>query len=323
MATSLVLSADGSDDSITVRSLTFAYPGHSPLVSDLSLTLPRGSRCLLCGANGSGAGLQAASCREPRNCTFCLLASPRAGAGKSTLLQVLGGKTMVAPEAVRVLGLPPFHTTALTCDGTLSYLGSQWRRTVASVGHDVPLAGDIPAGQMLDGVPGVDPERRARLVALLGVDPAWSMNRVSDGQRRRVQICLGLLKPYQLLLCDEVTVDLDVVARADLLAFLREETEVRGVSVVYATHIFDGMAGWPTHVAYMERGVLKVAGTAAELPQLFGPPLPGGHSRLLGTMEAWLREERDERLASGCKPPGQPLPSAGPFASSRQMSHFR
>jgi CCR4-NOT complex subunit CAF16 len=43
--------------------------------------------------------------------------------------------------------------------------------------------------------------------------------------QRRVQICLGLLKPYQVLLCDEITVDLDVVARVDLLDFFRAETE--------------------------------------------------------------------------------------------------
>ena len=65
--------------------------------------------------------------------------------GKSTLLQVFGGKTMVDKDAVRVLGLPPFHTTSLTCDGTLSYLGSQWRRSVACVGS-VEVGGDIPAG---------------------------------------------------------------------------------------------------------------------------------------------------------------------------------
>ena len=92
---------------------------------------------------------------------------------------------MVDQDAVRVLGVAPFHTTALTCSGDLSYLGSQWRRTVASVGYDIPLAGDIPAGQMILSVPDVDPARRDALVALLGVDLSWSMNRVSDGQRVR------------------------------------------------------------------------------------------------------------------------------------------
>ena len=43
--------------------------------------------------------------------------------------------------------------------------------------------------------------------------------------QRRVQICLGLLRPYRVLLCDEITVDLDVCARVDLLAFFRREPE--------------------------------------------------------------------------------------------------
>jgi CCR4-NOT complex subunit CAF16 len=53
------------------------------------------------------------------------------------------------------------------------------------VGHDVPLAGDIPAGTMIFGVPDVDPARRDALVKMLAIDLEWSMNKVSDGQRVR------------------------------------------------------------------------------------------------------------------------------------------
>jgi len=287
--------------SIVVQGLGFAYAGHEPVLSSVALELPRGSRCLLCGANG---------------------------AAKSTLLQVLGGKTMVDRDAVRVLGQPPFHTTDLTCGGDLSYLGSQWRRTVACVGS-VTVAGDISAGGMIHGVAGVDAARRDELISLLAIDLAWRMNAVSDGQRRRVQICLGLLKPYQVLLCDEVTVDLDVVARVDLLRFFQRETDGRGATVVFCTHIFDGLDGWPTHLAYLERGRLKRFGTCQQLPELFagGPLGPGGKTRLLETMEAWLRAERDERLAAGegaaALVPGAALKGrASPFAS-RHMAYYR
>ena len=57
--------------------------------------------------------------------------------------------------------------------------------------------GDFPARRMIDSVTGVDPARRARLLQVLDIDPEWRMHRVSDGQRRRVQICLGLLHPFQ------------------------------------------------------------------------------------------------------------------------------
>ena len=37
----------------------------------------------------------------------------------------------------------------------------------------------------------------------------------------------------QVLLLDEITVDLDVLGRADLLAFLRDECEQRGATIIY------------------------------------------------------------------------------------------
>lgn len=70
-------------------------------------------------------------------------------------------------------------------------------------------------------------ERRDKLVKLLGVNPEWRMHKVSDGQRRRVQLFLNLLKPFKLLLLDEVTSDLDVVTRSDFLGFLKEVSAAR------------------------------------------------------------------------------------------------
>lgn len=52
----------------------------------------------------------------------------------------------------------------------------------------------------------------------------------------------------QVLLLDEITVDLDVLARADLMIFLKAECEERGATIIYATHIFDGLEAWPTHL---------------------------------------------------------------------------
>lgn len=51
-----------------------------------------------------------------------------------------------------------------------------------------------------------------------------------------------MLRPVEVLLLDEITTDLDVITRADFLAFLRHEAECNGATIVYATHIFDGLA---------------------------------------------------------------------------------
>lgn len=47
-------------------------------------------------------------------------------------------------------------------------------------------------------VEGSDPVRRDKLIELLDIDLKWKMHKVSDGQRRRVQICMGLLHPFKV-----------------------------------------------------------------------------------------------------------------------------
>lgn len=52
----------------------------------------------------------------------------------------------------------------------------------------------------------------------------------------------------------QVTVDLDVLVRSNLLEFLKQECAERGSTVLYATHIFDGLDGFPSHVAHIQLG---------------------------------------------------------------------
>ena len=83
-----------------------------PVVSELTLQIPKGSSCLLIGPNG---------------------------AGKTTFLKILGGKHMVSENAVTILGEPPFHATTLTAAGKLAYLGGNWDRDIAFAGYSIPL----------------------------------------------------------------------------------------------------------------------------------------------------------------------------------------
>lgn len=231
------------------------------VIKDMSISIPRGSTVLLIGPNG---------------------------AGKTTLLKVLAGKHMVPEGSVKVLEKSPFHVTSLTSSGSLNYVGGNWERDIAFAGYSIPLAGDIPARQMLNSMPDVDPARIQTLIKVLDIDPDWRMHLVSDGQRRRVQIAMGLLKPFDVLLLDEITVDLDVLGRADLMNFLKEECVARNATVVYATHIFDGLESWPSHVMYVAQGQLRLFEESSAIPEL-------QQGRLLGLVERWLREEKAER----------------------------
>jgi CCR4-NOT complex subunit CAF16 len=190
----------------------------------------------------------------------------------------------------------------------------------ANIQGEVPLQGDFSAEHMIFGVEGVDPVRRDKLIELLDIDLQWRMHKVSDGQRRRVQICMGLLHPFKVLLLDEITVDLDVVARMDLLDFFKEECEQRGTTIVYATHIFDGLETWATHLAYIQDGELRRAEKLSEVNEL------KNSANLLSVVETWLRAETKCERKKHVNPPAQVQKTSSfgtsPFMSSRHMAYY-
>lgn len=127
------------------------------------------------------------------------------------------------------------------------------------------------------------------------------MHQISDGERRRVQLCMGLMGNWDVLLLDEVTVDLDVLVRSELLAFLVKESETRGATIVYATHIFDGLQAFPTHLCHLQLGKtpepilpwpLPMDMSPVDLKDHKGKEMAMGHSDLLNIALAWLREDR-------------------------------
>ena len=211
----------------------------------------------------------------------------RAPSGKTTLLKIMGGKHMVPRGKVLILGREAFYDTSLTSSGDLSYIGGNWQRDVAFAGYNIPLAGDFPASKMLDGIKGVNPARKKRIIEALDVDMEWRMHQVSDGQRRRVQLAWGLMHEFKVLLLDEITVDLDVLGRAELMKFLRQECEERQCTILYATHIFDGLEKFASHVAFVAGGKLQFCKEMESMPALKSRK-PGA---LLKEVEIWLRED--------------------------------
>jgi len=167
-------------------------------------------------------------------------------------------------------------------------------RTVAFAGTGVAYSADIPVCNMMKHLQDEYPERRKKLYKLLKVDPQWRMHKVSDGQRRRVQMLLGLLRPFKVLLLDEVTAVLDLVCRQDLLQYLKEECETRGCTIVYATHIFDGLDDWATDLVYLRthpKGTVGYNGPLKDVPLFKKYLAEGDPSPLMKMIETWLRDE--------------------------------
>ncbi|KAG8691832.1 CCR4-NOT regulatory complex component, partial [Ceratobasidium sp. 394] len=166
-----------TENAIDVKGLTYAHNNYTnvpPALADLSLSLPKGSRTLLIGANG---------------------------AGKSTLLQILAGRRLVKGNDVRILGRDVFRDSP----PGVTFLGTEWAMNPV-------VRSDIVVSHFLDSVGGYRHKaRRDRLLDILDVDLDWHMHGISDGERRRVQLVMGLMAEWDVLLLDEVTVDLDVL----------------------------------------------------------------------------------------------------------------
>lgn len=153
---------------------------------------------------------------------------------------------------------------------------------------------DVPVRSLLKSMGSEKyPERCRKLIEVLDIDVSWHMHQVSDGERRRVQILLGLLQPFKILLLDEVTVDLDVVVRRNLLQYLMEETD-KGATVIYATHIFDGLGDWPTHIAHISDGTIVSLNSFNNFPELEEQKSRSTFdSPLLLLVEKWLKNDFD------------------------------
>lgn len=245
-------------------------------------------------------------------------------------MKVLAGRHLAQAGGgggVRVLGLDAFHDTRLNFHR--AYLDCDWgMRTVAFVGSAVPLMADIAVCNMMERLQASYPERRQELLDMLGIDVNWRMHQLSDGQRRRVQIFLGLIRPFRLLLLDEVTTSLDVCVRQDLLRWLVRESETRGATIIYATHIFDGLDDWATHLYYLtDKGNCGWQGEMQSLEVYQQLKQQNHPAKMLAIAEHWLREELNARRRQNIREVAQgtmvhdadPTVSQGGYASGRNL----
>jgi CCR4-NOT complex subunit CAF16 len=208
---------------LLVTNLSYRYGGgatvHTRAVSepkliDVSCAFKKGSRVIVSGANG---------------------------AGKSTLLSIMGGKKMVDKGHCKVLGKEAFHDSSLNLQRM--YCGDWWRTNFFfNLGV-----------QELIGEERLASPRVQELIDIMQINLSWRINAISDGQRRRIQLLECLAEEKSVYVLDEITTDLDLYAREGLLTFLRKETEQKGATIFYATHIFDSLDDWATHVLHFSK----------------------------------------------------------------------
>ena len=199
---------------LTLKNLTFAYPGQSkqlnqPALQGIELTIEPGERVAILG---------------------------RVGSGKSTLLRVMARLYLPVSGQMFTDGLDVSQIDP-----------ADWRKAVGYVGQDARLFyGSLRENVML-GRPEATAEEFLRVLRLTGLDhvaarhplginlPIGEMGEgLSGGQRQLVSLARSLLARPLLLLLDEPTSAMDSQTETQFMQHLQRVTQ--GQTLVVVTH---------------------------------------------------------------------------------------
>jgi ABC-2 type transport system ATP-binding protein len=177
------------------------------------------------------------------------------GAGKTTTVEILEGYRRRDAGEVRVLGHDPADATPA------------WRARVGIVLQSVNDLSELTVHETVRHFAAYYPQPRDpdEVIATVGLaDSADQRSRLlSGGQRRRLDVALGILGRPELLFLDEPTTGFDPAARRTFWQLI-EDLAAEGTTILLTTHYLEEAERLAGRVAVMARGrVLEVASPAA------------------------------------------------------------
>ncbi len=181
------------------------------------------------------------------------------GAGKTTTVEILEGFRTRDSGTVSVLGFDP---------QTRGHESRLWRDRIGIVLQSSADAGDLTVLETIDHFSGYYSNPRnvdevIHSVGLVEKENALIRN-LSGGQRRRLDVALGIIGNPELLFLDEPTTGFDPEARRSfwgLIQTLRSD----GTTIVLTTHYLDEAEALADRVAVINNGVIIEVSTPAEL----------------------------------------------------------
>ncbi len=180
------------------------------------------------------------------------------GAGKTTTLRML--TTLLKPTAgsatVAGFDLASEPVKVRKSIGYVSQSGSTSSQAIA--GNEIVDHG------MLYGISHAQATARGKeLFDQLDLDGMWERptKTLSGGQRRRLDIAMGLVHDPKLVFLDEPTTGLDPQARANLWEHISDLRTQRGATVFLTTHYLDEADALCDRVLVIDHGVIVASDT--------------------------------------------------------------
>ena len=183
------------------------------------------------------------------------------GAGKTTTVEILEGFRRATSGTVAVLGRDPADADRSFRDRIGIVLQSSGVERVLTVGEVLTLYGSC--------------YRRSRTVeecvGLVGLEDSVDKrcDRLSGGQRRRLDLALGIIGYPDLLFLDEPTTGFDPAARRGAWGLIRS-LGADGATVLLTSHYLDEVEHLADRVGVLRRGRLIAEGSPAELAAATG-----------------------------------------------------
>jgi len=183
------------------------------------------------------------------------------GAGKTTTLRIIC--TLLSPDAgaVEVLG---FDTRTAA---------EEVRRRVGVVTADIGVYPRLSARENiayfaeLSGVSGGDLNRRVNsVIERLDMGPFAKQRAesLSSGQKQKVAIARAIVHDPEILMFDEPTSNLDVLASRDIRDFM-VEARGRGKCVIFSTHVLHDAERLCDRVTILHEGRVVATGPTAQV----------------------------------------------------------
>ena len=183
------------------------------------------------------------------------------GAGKTTTIDILTGAQRRTSGTVSVLGRDPQNDER------------EWRAQVGVVPQGTAKYSDLTVREIIDHFASFypDPFPTGQLIDMVGLGAKAKVlsTKLSGGQRRRLDVAVGVVGRPRLLFLDEPTTGLDPEARREAWELVRLLTGT-GMTTVLTTHYLDEAQELSQRAGIIVRGRIMHVGTLGELARLTG-----------------------------------------------------